>query len=395
VIALSFPFGAVLKNAAMSVEIRHHTPGVDTADFVRAGEEVFRGDPAWITPLQMIIGDRLDPKKEPFHRHADVALFTAWKDGHLVGRTSATVDRSWLETWKDDTGHFGYFDTIDDIEVARALLAEAETWLKARGMKRMNGPMSLSANQEVGLLVDGFEYPPVLDMGHSRRYQGALAEACGLVKEKDLFAWRYEAKNGFNQRTQKAWEMLAQYPEVKLRSVNVKKLRSELALIMEIYNETWAGKWAYVPISSAELDKMASDMSLVLDPDMAFIAEVHGKPAGMCITVPNLNEVIADLGGKLFPFGWAKLLYRTKIKHPKSARLILLGVRDEIRKNVKRYGFLSAAMYVEVAKRGLSKGYEWAELSWTREDDAPINLGIRSMGAKVYKTYRVYEKPLT
>jgi hypothetical protein len=385
---------ARVKEVDMTVEIRRHAPGSDTSDFVRAGAEVFRDDPAWIAPLQMMIGDRLDPKKEPFHQHAEVMLFTAWKDGRLVGRTSATVDRAWLDTWKDDTGHFGYFDTIDDVEVARALLGEAEAWLKQRGMKRMNGPMSLSANHEVGLLVDGFEHPPVLDMAHSRRYQGALAEASGLVKEKDLWAWRYETKQGFNARTQKAWELLATTPEVKLRSVNLRKLRSELDLIMEIYNETWAGKWGYVPISSAELDKMASDMSLVLDPDMAFIADVDGKAAGMCIIVPNLNEVIADLGGKLFPLGWAKLLWRTKVKHPRSARLILLGVRKAIRGNVKRYGFLSAAMYVEVAKRGLGKGYQWAELSWTREDDAPINLGIRSMGATVYKTYRVYTKPL-
>ena len=378
----------------MPVEIRRHLPGGDTADFIRAGFQVFRDDPAWIAPLGMMIGDRLDPKKEPFHRHAEVILFTAWKDGRLVGRTSATVDRAWLDTWKDDTGHFGYFDTIDDVEVAGALLRAAEAWLKERGMKRMNGPMSLSANQEVGLLVSGFEDPPVLDMAHSRRYQGALAEASGLAKEKDLFAWRYETKQGFNTRTEKAWQHLAATKEVRLRSVNLRKLRAELDVIMEIYNETWAGKWGYVPISGAELDKMASDMSLVLDPDMAFIAEVEGNAAGMCIVVPNLNEVIADLGGKLFPFGWAKVLWRTKVKHPRSARLILLGVREAVRRNVKRYGFLSAAMYVEVAKRGLAKGYEWGELSWTREDDAPINLGIRSMGATVYKTYRVYEKPI-
>ena len=378
----------------MSVEIRRHAPGDDTSEFVRAGREIFRDDPAWVAPLSMMIGDRLDPKKDPFHRNAEVTLLTAWKNGRLVGRTSATVDRAWLATWKDDTGHFGYFDTIDDVEVARALLAEAESWLKARGMKRMNGPMSLSANHEVGLLVDGFEHPPMIDMAHSRRYQGALAEACGLVKEKDLLAWRYVTGRGFNARTEKAWQHLAEAKEVRLRSVEIRRLRSELELIMEIYNETWMGKWGYVPVSSRELDKMASDLALVLDPDIAFIAEVEGKPAGMCIIVPNLNEVIADLDGKLFPLGWAKILWRTKVRRPRSARLILLGVREAIRRNVKRYGFLSAAMYVEVAKRGLAKGYEWAELSWTREDDAPINLGIRSMGATVYKPYRVYEKPI-
>lgn len=378
----------------MAVEIRTHEPGKDTADFIRAGNVVYAGDPTWIQPLHMMIGDRLNPKKEPFHAHAEVALFTAWKDGKLVGRTSATVDRTWLETYRDDTGHFGYFDTIDDAEVARALLASAESWLRERGMKRMNGPMSLSANHEIGVLVDGFEHPPVIDMGHSRRYQGALAEACGLVKEKDLYAWRYETKDGFNARTQKAWEQIQSMKDVRLRSVEPRRMREELDLIMEIYNETWAGKWAYVPISSAELDKMASDLSLVLDPDLAFIAEVDGQAAGMCIAVPNLNEAIRDLGGSLFPFGWTKLIYRTKVSHPVSARLILLGVRQSIRKNVKQYGYLSAAMYVEVSKRGRAKGYEWAELSWTREDDSPINLGIRSMGARIYKTYRVYEKRL-
>ena len=230
--------------------------------------------------------------------------------------------------------------------------------------------------------------------GNTRAHSPKRAVA--FTKEKDLYCLAIkETKDGFNARTQKSpGSGTSEMKEVRFRSVNLKRLRQELDLVIEIYNETWAGKWGYVPISSAELDKMAADMSLVLDRDMAFIAEVDGKAAGMCIAIPNLNEVIRDLDGKLFPFGWAKLLYRTKVSHPVSARLILLGVREEIRKNVKRYGYLSAAMYVEVAKRGKTKGYEWGELSWTREDDAPINLGIRSMGARIYKKYRVYEKPI-
>ncbi len=378
----------------MPVEIRRHELGRDLAAFERAGFVVFADDPNWVPPLSMVLRERLTPGKDPFHLHADVALFTAWKDGRLVGRMSATVDRKWLSTWNDATGHFGYFDTIDDVEVAEALFAHAERWLVGKGMKRVNGPMSLSAVQEIGILVDGFDTPPMVDMAHSRRYQGALAERCGYVKEKDLLCWRYEAGSEINARTLKAWESICSLPEVRIRSVNRRRLRNELGIVMEIYNETWAGKWGYVPIGSSELDKMARDLSLVLDPDLAFIAEVDGKPAGMCITIPNLNEAIADLGGSLFPFGFAKLLYRTKVRNPKTSRLILLGVRESIRKQVKRYGGLSAAMYVEVARRGTAKGYRWAELSWTREDDAPINLGIRSMGAKVYKTYRVYEKQL-
>ncbi|MBI4955829.1 MAG: hypothetical protein HY908_27670 [Myxococcales bacterium] len=378
----------------MTIEVRAHEPGKDTADFIRAGFEVFRGDPQWVAPLDFVIRERLDPKKEPLHKHADVVLFTAWKNGRLVGRTSATVDRAWLETWKDDTGHFGYFDTIDDVEVAQALLERAEDWLRQKGMKRVNGPMSLSANQEAGILIEGFDYPPMIDMAHSRRYQAALAEQCGYAKEKDLYAWRYDVTGEFNARTQKAWEAVKAMPEVRMRTIDMKRLRAELSMVMEIYNQTWAGKWGYVPLAPQELDKMASDMSIVLDPDIAFVAEIDGEPAGICITVPNLNEAIADLGGRLLPFGWAKLLWRTKVRRPASSRLIVLGVLEKYRKAVKRYGSLSAAMYVEVAKRGMKKGYRWAELSWTREDDAPINLGIKSMGARVYKKYRVFDKTL-
>lgn len=378
----------------MTIEIRRHEPGKDRKDFIRAGHEVFCGDPAWIAPLNLLMEQRLDPTKDPFHKHAEVALFTAWRNGKLVGRISATVDRNWIATWNDATGHFGYFDTIDDVNVAQALLSAAEEWLRARGMRRMNGPMSLSASQEVGLLIEGFDDPPAVDMGHSRRWQARLAEACGLVKEKDLFAWKYRTSDGFNARTEKAWQQLAETKEVKIRPIDLAKLREDLALVMEIYNETWAGKWGYVPIGGDELDKMAADLRLVLDPELAFIAEVNGSPAGMCITIPNLNDAITDLDGRLLPFGWAKVLFRTKVRRPKSARLILLGVREAVRKNVKRYGFLSTAMYAEVAKRGRAKGYEWGELSWTREDDAPINLGIRAMGATIYKKYRVYEKTL-
>jgi hypothetical protein len=378
----------------MGIELRSHTPGGDVADFIRVSKLVFEGDPAWVPPLHMMIAERLDPKKDPIHQHAEVALFTAWKDGKLAGRVSATVDQAWLQTHRDATGHFGYFDTLDDLEVASALLERAASWLRERGMKRMNGPMSLGANQEVGVLIDGFEHPPMIDMSHSRRYQGALAEAAGLVKEKDLYAYRYETAREFNARTKRAWDHVQGLDEVRMRSLDLRRLRDELEIVMEIYNETWAGKWGYVPLTGAELDKMAKDLSLVVDPDLAFVAEVNGQPGGMCIAIPNLNEVIRDLRGNLFPFGWAKLLWRTKVSHPVSARLIVLGVRAELRKNVKRYGALSAAMYVEVAKRGRAKGYQWAELSWTREDDHPINLGIRSMGAAVYKTYRVYERGL-
>jgi len=162
----------------MAVEIHEHAPGKDTRDFTQVAFDIFGDDPAWVAPLHMVMSEKLDPKKDPFYSHAEVALFTARKDGKRVGRVSATVDQAWLAQYRDDTGHIGYFDTIDDVEVARALLDRAEGWLRERKMKRVNGPMSFNANQEIGLLVDGFEHPPQLDMGHSRRWQGKLIEAC-------------------------------------------------------------------------------------------------------------------------------------------------------------------------------------------------------------------------
>ena len=379
----------------MAIEIREHTPGKDIGAFIQAGFVVFASDPMWVPPLDFEFKERLSPKHNPFFSRADVVLFTAWRDGKLVGRCSATVDREWLKLWKDDTGFFGFFDTIDDQEVAKALMAAAEKWLTSRGMKKMIGPLSLYANDEIGCLIEGFDYPPNLMMAHSQKYQAALIEGCGCEKEKDLWCWKYDADTPFPDRVHKAWEQIKAMPEVKLRSVDVSQMERELEVIMDIYNDAWTGKWGMVPALPDEVKKMAKDMKLILDPDIAFIAEIHGKPAGMCITLPNLNEAIGDLGGKMFPLGWAKLLWRVKVKHPESARLMLLGIKGEARTNIKKYGGLSAAMYIEVAKRGMAKGYEWGELSWTREDDAPINLGIRSMGAKVYKKYRVFKKALS
>lgn len=387
--------GAIVRAIAertMSVEIRQHSPGKDIAAFIRAGHVVFASDSAWVPPLHFELKARLSPAKNPFFSRGEAALFTAWRGSELVGRCSAQIDREHLRVHQDGSGFFGFFDTVDDQEVASALLDSAASWLRPRGATRMMGPFSLYANEEVGLLVDGFEHPPVLMMGHSRSYQAALCEAAGLEKEKDLLAWRFDDPE-LRPRAVRAWEEVQKLPEVRLRSFDLKHLDREIEVIQQIYNDAWLGKWAYVPALPEESRKMAEDLKLIVDPDIAFMAEVNGETVGMCIMLPNLNEAIADLDGKLLPLGFAKALYRLKVRHPVSTRLMMLGLREHIRKQ-RRYGGLSAAMYVETARRGFSKGYKWAELSWTREDDAPINLGIKMMGARVYKRYRVYQRAL-
>ena len=376
----------------MPVEIRQHVPGEDVGDFIHAGHVIFESDPYWVPPLHFELRERLSPKKNPFFKRGEAMLFTAWRDGKLAGRCSAQIDREHWRVHDEKAGFFGFFDTLDDPEVARALLDRAAHWLRMRGATRMMGPFSLYVNEEVGVLVDGFEHPPVMFMAHSRPYQAALAEDAGLTKEKDLLAYRFDDPE-LPPRALKAWEEVKRMPEVRLRSIDLANIGREIEVIMGIYNDAWRGKWAFVPALPDEVRKVASDLKLIVDKDIAFVAEIDGQPAGMCIMLPNLNEAVADLDGRLVPFGWAKLIYRMKVKHPVSTRLMMLGIRDDIRKQ-RRYGGLSAAMYVETAKRGWNKGYKWGELSWTREDDAPINLGIRMMGGKVYKRYRVFQKSL-
>ncbi len=376
----------------MAIEIRQHAPGRDLGDFIKVPYLIFKNDPSWIAPLDFMVKEQLSPSKNAFFEHAEVALFTAWKNGELVGRISAQVDQEHLKRWKDDVGFFGFFDTIDDAEVGKALMAAAEGWLKQRGVKTMRGPMSLSVNEELGTLVEGFDTPAMVMMSHHKPYQGAIVEACGLTKVKDLFCWRYDVGE-LPPRALKAYGEIKAMPEVKLRTISLKNIEQELKLVLEIQDDAWRDNWGHVSLTETEAKKAVEALKLVVMQDLAILAEIDGKPAGMCIALPNLNEAARDLHGKLLPLGWAKLLYRLKVKNPSTARLCLLGIKREFR-SVKRYGALSLAMVAEIQQRGRAMGVNWGELSWTLEDNAPVNLLIRSMKGKLYKKYRVYERAL-
>ena len=376
----------------MAVQIRQHRPGKDLDDFVSFHHELYRDDPAWVPPLNMEIRERLSPGRNPFFEHAEATLFTAWEGARMVGRISAQIDHEHLRIHQDETGFFGFFDTVDDPRVAQALVDAAAEWLALRGMRRMRGPFNLSINEEMGLLVDGFEHPPFLMTPHALPHQGPLAEATGLEKVMDLYHWRY-VSGEIPKRALRAHEQIRSLPEVRFRRVDKSRMRSEVDTLLEIFNDAWSDNWGFVPATPAETRKMASDLKMILDPDLAFFVEIHGRPMGLCVALPNLNEATHDLRGALAPFGLFKLLWRLKVKRPSSARLMLLGIRRELR-GVKRYGALSTAMYAELAQKGAAKGYTWGELSWTLETNRPVNLGIRAMGGEVYKTYRMYEKPI-
>ena len=368
-----------------SLEIRQHIPGSNLNDFADAAREIFRYDPCWVPPLNLMLKDQLSPKS-PFFQHADVTFFTARRGGRLVGRISAQIDREHLKRYNDDTGFFGFFDTVDDEEVAQALLSRAKDWVRARGMKRIRGPLSLSINQEVGTLVEGFDTPPMVMMPHSRPYQDRVLKACGLDKAKDLFAWRFHVRPDMPPRCVKALEAMRDLG-VTFRPA---RLDREIHELVGIQDDAWRHNWGHVSMTTAEARQLRNELKLIVDPAVTLVIEVEGQIAGMALSVPNLNEVIEDFGGTLSPSKVAKLLWRLKVARPKSARLAMLGIREGIRKQ-KKYMPLALALITELNRRGFKRGYQWSELSWTLEDNGPVNTLIKTAGGKIYKRYRLYE----
>ena len=311
----------------MTVQIRQHEPGKDLKDFLQLPYDIYRDDPAWIAPLRREVNERLTPRKNPLFEHADVALFTARKHGKVVGRISAQVDHEHLRVHDDSAGFFGFFDTVDDPEVATALIDAGAAWLIARGMTIMRGPFSLSINEEVGLLIDGFDRPPFLMMPHHRPYQAGLAEAAGLDKVRDVYAWWYKTAVP-TRRSARARQMVEQLPEVRFRSIDKRRLKEEIATALRVFNDAWQHNWGFVPATKAEAEKMAKDLSFLLDPAISFFAEINGHTVAMVISLPNLNEVIRDFNGRLTPINiltrisdLAMVLYR----QDKSPRLDFWG----------------------------------------------------------------------
>jgi hypothetical protein len=375
----------------MPVEIRETPIGGKLHDFLNVVDYIYRGDPRYVRPLDMEMKDRLS-LKNPFFEHADGVLFTAHRNGWCVGRVTAQIDREHLARYKDDVGSFGFLDTIDDEDVAKALLDAASNWLRARGSKRMRGPLSLSLNDEMGCLVDGFDTPPMIMMPHHRPYQGGLIEKAGFEKLKDAYAWSYKVGD-VSPRVRKAHDDIEAMPEVTSRHVDMKNLDADLRIIMDVYNDAWNDNWGFVAQTERELSKMAADLKLFAIPELSYITLIDGEPAAVALALPNLNELIADMKGKLGPLGLPKLLWRLKVVGPHTARLIILGIRKKFRGH-RKYAALSAYLYAKMNAAGKRLGIGSGELSWTLEDNAPVNTGIKLMGGKIYKTYRLYEKAL-
>ena len=375
------------------VDIRQIPMGGPIGDFLNVVDYIYKSDPAYVRPLDMELKDRLNPKKNPFFEHGEGAIFCAYRNGWVVGRCTASIDREHLDRYGDGVGFFGFLDTVDDEEVARALLARAESWLRGKGMKRARGPLSLNINEETGCLVAGFDTPPYIMMPHHRPYQSTLIEKAGYVKAKDFYAWQY-AVGELNTRVKRAHAEMKALPEISFRRASMKNLAKDVELLVDVFDDAWSDNWGFVPFTRNEVKKMAADFKLLLMPEITCICSIDGEPAAVALAIPNLNELVRDLDGKLFPLGLPKLLWRLKVRGPRSARLLLLGIRKKFR-NSRKYAPLSAFMYAEMNDGGKKLGLKEGLLGWTLEDNGRVNAGIAMMGAKISQKYRVYEKALT
>jgi len=358
--------------------------------FVRLPWSIYAEDPAWIPPL-LVERSQHFSKRNPFFEHAECKFWLAYRGERPVGRISAQLDHLHLQRYKDSTGFFGLLEGEDDPDTFRLLLETAETWLSNKGMHRALGPFNLSINQECGLLVEGFDTPPMVMMGHALPYYAARLEENGYRKEKDLLAYSIDIDFELTKAMRAVVKRAAR--RVSIRSLRKERFNQELEILQEIFEDAWSDNWGFVPFTTAEFKHMGQNLKHLVPPEYVQIAEVDGSPEAMIIGVPNVNEVIRDLNGRLLPFGWLKLLWRLKIARPKTARVPLMGVRK--RHHNSLLGAALAVMVVERVRRlGAKYGAKRVELSWILEDNSGMRNILESMGGIVYKCYRIFGKEL-
>lgn len=382
---------AIPAASSTALRVREVPRGESLRPFIDFAWKVNARDPNWVAPLRMAIEPALDRSKHPFHKHADVAYFVAERGGEMVGRIAAIVNHRHNEFHEDKVGFFGLFEAVDDAGVARALVDAAAGWVKARGMDTLRGPVNLSTNEEVaspGVLVEGFDTPPTVTMSHNPPYYGALMEASGLAKAKDLLAYWIGSPIP-PERLVRGVERMTRREGVTLRSMKMSRLKEEVAIMEEIYNSAWARNWGFVPMTSEEFAHIAKDMKSIADADLCIIAEKDGEPVGFAISLPDINQALRHIpDGKLFPFGLFKFLwYKRKVS---SARIMTLGLRPEFQKS----SGIGAAMYLRTFQVAGEKGYNTGEASWILEDNFLMIQALEKVGFQQYKTYRVYERAL-
>jgi len=368
----------------------------DLKTFIQVPRQTFGGDPAWVPPFTFELTERLSPKKNPYFQHAHMQAWIALRDGKPVGRISAQVDRLSLEHNADKTGHFGFFDVMEgDDEAASALFGTAEGWLKDQGMNRVLGPYNPTINEEPGILVDGFEDPPMMLMGHSRPWYRDLVEANGYAGVRDLYAYHLDIRNEIlPPQLKRMTDRVQDSGKLTLRQVRMDHYQEDLDIILGIFNDAWSDNWGFLPMTDEELKHTADGLKLLIQPDISMIAEHEGRPIAMMVTLPNLNEIMQKIDGKLLPLGWTRLLWWLKVGPARTVRVPLMGVLKEFQNGA--LGAAASLSLIEAIRQNtVKKGGCFAELSWILDDNLRMQGILEKIGCRLYKTYRVYGKDLT
>jgi hypothetical protein len=355
-------------------------------NFIKFPWNIYQNDPHWVPPLIRERKAFFDPAKNPYYQHADVKLFAAFQDDEMVGTIAANVNHAHNEFYKDRVGFFGFFECLNDPEISSALFDTARDWLKKKGREVMRGPMNYSTNEECGLLVDGFDSAPVVLMTYNPPYYEALIEGYGFSKAMDLYAYTMEAHNPPDYLVQVADEV-ARNPDLKIRTVDFRRMEEEIQYLKKIYNSAWSRNWGFVPLTDTEFKHVAKQLKQIIDPDLVFIAEAKGEPVGLAINLPDYNIPLRHMNGRIFPTGWLKFIwYKRKIDFLRVYALGVLHTYHDIR--------LDALLYMETWKMSLKKGYKAGEMSWILENNKPMNRALQWMGARIYKIYRIYDKQI-
>jgi hypothetical protein len=383
----------------MTLTVRPVEDNAGKKAFVDLAYTLNRSDPNWVPPLKSEVHGLITPGDNPWFEHAEAELFLAERDGVPVGRISAQVDQLVLQHMGEGTGQWGMFEAADE-EAARTLFEAAEAWLRGKGMSRAIGPFSLSIWDEPGLLVKGHDHAPMVMMGHHQAVYESWVEAAGYAGIKDLFTYDLDVTKPFPPLIARIVSSGLKNQRIRVRAVDKSRFDAEAAILLGILNDAWSDNWGYIPLTDSEIAYAGKKLKPIVIEDLILVAEYDAAdgngfaPVAFMMALPDVNEFIADLNGSLFPFGWAKLLWRIRKMRPKGGRVPLMGVVKRLHGS-RLASQLAFIMIDQIKQTGTTRyGIERGEVGWVLDDNGPMNAIAAAIESKVNRVYRIYEKVL-
>lgn len=353
-------------------------------EFVELPFSLYRDETHWVPPLRIAVKELLDRKKHPFYANAQAEFFLARQNGRVMGRIAAIIDRNHNEFHQEKAGFFGFYESVHDVAVARALLERARQWVFDHGAAFLRGPVNPSTNYECGMLIEGFDSDPMVMMTYNPQYYPELMDQVGLRKAKDLLAFVSNANTIDMKKIGRVADKVLATSGVRVRPINMKDFAAEVDKVWNIYKAAWARNWGFIPMTREEFVQMGKEMKMILKPELVLIGEVGDRVVGFALALPDVNQALKHARGNLFPTGLLKILYYQRLIQ--NVRVLALGVVEEYRASG-----IAAGFYATLVRNARKLGFGDCEMSWILEDNVLMNRSLEVMGAKRYKTYRIYD----